>query len=297
MFIIKNRKIFFTLSGLLVLASLLAVIFWGLNLSIDFAGGTILEIEYQETRPTSDDLRLELSEVDLGNLLIQSSGDKGFILRFRDISVQEKEMIDELLSIDGQYSFTESRFSSIGPSIGRELARRGLVAIILVSLLIILFIAFVFRQVSQPISSWKYGLIAVLTLAHDIIIPVGIFSILGFFIGKEIDALFLTALLAILGLSVNDTIVIFDRIRENLRLRTKHDFEETVGLSLEQSFSRSINTSLTTLVVLLSLYFLGGATTRDFALVMSIGIVLGTYSSLFLAAPLLVAWEASSHRK
>ena len=297
MFIIKNRKIFFTLSGLLVAVSLGAIIFLGLNLSIDFAGGTILEIEYQEERPTGDNIREELAELGLGSLLIQPSGEKGFILRFRDVSVEEKETLDELLTINGQNPFTELRFSSIGPSIGRELARRGLVAVILVSLLIILFIAFVFRHVSHPISSWKYGVVAVLTLVHDIIIPVGVFSILGYLIGKEVDALFLTALLAILGLSVNDTIVIFDRIRENLRLRAKHDFEETVGLSLEQSFSRSINTSLTTLIVLLSLYFLGGATTRDFALVMSIGIALGTYSSLFLAAPLLVAWEASGHKK
>lgn len=297
MFIIKNRKIFFTLSGLLVAVSLGAIIFLGLNLSIDFAGGTILEIEYQENRPAGDDIREELAELGLSSLLIQPSGEKGFILRFRDISVEEKEVLDELLTIDGQNPFTELRFSSIGPSIGRELARRGLVAIILVSLLIILFIAFVFRHVSHPISSWKYGVVAVLTLAHDIIIPIGIFSILGYLIGKEVDALFLTALLAILGLSVNDTIVIFDRIRENLRLRARYDFEETVGLSLEQSFSRSINTSLTTLIVLLSLYFLGGATTRDFALVMSIGIALGTYSSLFLAAPLLVAWESANHKK
>jgi len=193
----------------------------------------------------------------------------------------------ELLSFGGAENLIQKRFNTIGPAIGEELKQKAYIAMGIVVLAIILFIAFAFRKVSEPVSSWKYGFVAILALMHDIIIPTGVFALLGLFTGAEVDILFVTALLAILGFSVNDTIVVFDRIRENLMLnkeRNKNEnFAETVGHSLEQTFARSINTSLTTLLVLLTLLFVGGESTKYFALTLVIGVIAGTYSSIFLA--------------
>ena len=180
----------------------------------------------------------------------------------------------------------------MGPVIGAELRQKELIAIALVILCIVLFIAFVFRKISEPVSSWKYGLVAIITLIHDIAIPSGVFALLVHYRAAEIDILFTTALLAILGISLNDTIVVFDRIRENLRrnreMRGKETFEETVGKSLQQTYIRSFNTSFTVILVLLSLFLIGGETTKNFALTLLVGMVAGTYSSIFLASPLLV---------
>ena len=183
---------------------------------------------------------------------------------------------------------TEKSFTSIGPSVGKELARKAFILFILVSLGIIFFIAFSFRKVSKPISSWKYGLIAIVTLIHDVLIPVGVFAVISHFNGTEVDTLFVVAILTILGLSVSDTIVVFDRIRENLRSHHSHAFEQTVGHSLSQVYTRSIMTSLTVIFVLLSLVFFGPHSTRVFAIMLTAGMFFGTYSSIFLASPLLV---------
>ena len=188
----------------------------------------------------------------------------------------------------------EMSFNSIGPSVGQELTRKAILAIILVSLAIIFFIAFAFRKVSKPVSSWKYGIIAIVSLLHDVIIPIGLFVILSHFYGAEVDTLFVVAVLTILGLSVSDTIVIFDRIRENLRNQesiAKINFSEIVGKSLDQSYVRSICTSLTVILVLLSLFFFGPVSTKYFALMLTAGMFFGTYSSIFLASPLLVCWK------
>jgi preprotein translocase subunit SecF len=297
MFVIKYKNLFFALSAILVGASILSIVVWGFNLGIDFKGGAILEIEYESDRPDIGVINETLETLSLGIFSVQPTGDRGYLIRTRDLTEIEKENLDNLLTFDGQAQFIEKRYTSIGPAIGQELARRGVIAILLVVALIILFIAFVFRHVSRPVSSWRYGLVAIIALIHDIIIPIGLFSFLGYWRGAEIDALFLTALLAILGLSVNDTIVIFDRIRENLKNRISPHFTETVGVSLRETFSRSINTSLTTLFVLLSLLFFGGETTKDFALVLSLGMIIGTYSSIFLAAPLLVIFEGRASRR
>ena len=192
----------------------------------------------------------------------------------------------------------QERFNSIGPTIGKELRNKAFVAIGIVIIAIMLFVAFVFRKVSKPVSSWKYGVAAIIALIHDIIVPTGVFAFLGYILGVEIDILFVMALLAILGYSVNDTIVVFDRVRENLRLNREHGSEEsfdlTVGKSLNQTYARSINTSLTTLFVVIALFFFGSEATQDFALVLAIGIIAGTYSSIFLATPLLVAINKKS---
>jgi len=171
----------------------------------------------------------------------------------------------------------------------------------LVVFCIITFIAFAFRGVSKPVQSWKYGVVAIITLLHDILLPLGLFAVLGHFFGAEVDALFIVALLTILGISINDTIVVFDRIRENLRLNEernkREEYEEVVGRSIIQTLARSINTSLTVIIVLISLYFLGPVATQNFALTLIVGMVAGTYSSIFLASPLLVAWDRLSAKK
>ncbi|MFC1615100.1 protein translocase subunit SecF [Patescibacteria group bacterium] len=296
MFIINNKKIFFSLSVLMVALSIFAVVFYGLNFGIDFKGGSITEVEYINERPTQDLISHAIEMTGIDNALIQPTGDKGYIVRTAMLEEVQHPQLLTALSGGGAYQLEEKRFNSIGPVIGEELKKKAWFALLAVVIAIILFIAFVFRHVSEPVSSWKYGLIAIVALIHDIIIPTGVFAFLGsFFIDYQIDILFVMALLAILGFSVNDTIVVFDRVRENLRIN-KHEhlhkpFDEIVGESLRQSFARSINTSLTTLAVLLALFFIGGSTTEHFALTLAIGVIAGTYSSIFLASPLLVAVE------
>lgn len=291
MFVIKYRKIFFAISALMVGLSIASVFYYGLNLGIDFTGGSILEVAYPEQRPVVAEIKQELNASPFADVSIQPAGDKNLILKRQDLSNEQKTDLLRVLTIDNKFKVEEVQYSSIGPTISSNLAQRGLMAVALVSLLIIIFIWFVFRHVSRPVSSWKYGVIAVVALLHDTIIPTGVFAVLGHFYGVEIDALFLTAILTILGLSVNDTIVVFDRIRENLKNKISPHFADTVGLSLNQTFTRSINTSMTVIIVLLALYFFGGATTKYFALALTIGMVVGTYSSIFIASPLLVTWE------
>ena len=300
MHVIKNKKIYFIISGFLVLASIVSLILWGLRLGIDFNGGSILEVGFDTERPALVVIEEEVGTLDIGAFSVRPTGENGYIIKSRVLSEAEKNGVLEALSVNEQVVH-EERFNTVGPTIGQELRSKALFAIIVVVLAIILFIAYVFRKVSKPVSSWKYGLVAIGALIHDILIPIGVFSVLGYVVGIEIDILFVMALLAILGFSVNDTIVVFDRIRENLRLNqedNKHeDFDEVVGRSLEQTFARSINTSLTTLLVLLALYFIGGASTQMFALALIIGVISGTYSSIFLASPLLVWIEGRQKNK
>ncbi len=291
MFIIKNKKIFLSISVGLVLISIFSIFFFGLNPGIDFKGGALTEIVYENDRPIHADLVKSLEDLNLGSILVQPTGEKGYIIKSRDLNEVEHALLLKTLSLNDTAPFQEVSFNSIGPSVGRELTRKAIIAIILVSIGIITFIAFAFRKVSRPISSWKYGFIAVITLLHDVIIPVGLFAMLSHYYGAELDTLFVVAILTILGLSVSDTIVIFDRIRENLNNQTKlvmSDFNNIVGKSLEQSFVRSIATSLTVILVLLALFLMGPVTTKYFSLMLVAGMFLGTYSSIFLASPLLV---------
>jgi preprotein translocase subunit SecF len=288
MFIVKYKKIFIGISVFLVVLSLSALFVFGLNVGIDFKGGALTEVVYKTVRPEQIDLNKKLENLNLGSVLLQPTGDLGYILKTRDLNDSEHALLLKTLGGD---TLTEVSFNSIGPSVGMELTRKAIVAIILISLAIICFIAFAFRKVSKPVSSWKYGLIAIVTLMHDVTIPVGIFVVLSHYYGAELDTLFVVAVLTILGLSVSDTIVIFDRIRENLRNQSavnKINFSEIVGHSLDQSFVRSICTSLTVILVLLALFFFGPVTTKYFALMLTAGMFFGTYSSIFLASPLLV---------
>lgn len=288
--LVAARKFTYALSAVLMLASLASLFAFGLKLGIDFTGGSATEVEYASAPPPAEALGPEISKLNLGWFVLQPTGEKGFSVRTRHLSGEESQMIVKVFSERGEVK----NFSvySIGPTIGKELRTRSVWATILVLVAIILYIAFAFRKVSRPVSSWFYGLAAIIALFHDIFIPLGVFSVLGHFKGVEIDTLFVTAILTVLGFSVHDTIVVFDRVRENLKLNiTNQSFEEAVGRSLSQTLVRSINTSLTVLIMLVALYFLGAQSTKYFALTLIIGIIAGTYSSIFIASPLLVTWN------
>lgn len=292
MFIVTYRKFFYALSALLVVASLGALFMWGLLFGIDFKGGSLIEVEYETVRPDKELVAQELDTLSIGEYSIRETGERGFIVRTREIAPAEKNLILSAFSLNATASFSEKRFDSIGPVLGKEALQKAWISIILVLLAIVIFITFVFRRVSQPISSWKYGLIAILALAHDVIIPMGVFATLGHFAGIEIDTLFVTALLVILGFSIHDTIVVFDRVRENLKrnveYKEKKTFDVIVGESINQTFVRSINTSLSTLIAVAVLYVWGPDATKHFSLALLVGLTAGTYSSIFLGSPLLV---------
>ena len=274
----------------MVLISILAMLVYGFNLSIDFKGGSLLEINYTQEKPelTAINNTLVPLKVDAS---ARTTGEKGYIIRMKSLTEPERVSVIKALSLNNTFKFEEKRFDSIGALLGSEAAKKSVTSVIFVIIAIVFFIAFAFRHVSKPVSSWKYGIVAVIALIHDVIVPTGIFVVLGHFKGFEIDTLFVTALLVILGFSVHDTIVVFDRVRENLKVQKNKQFAEIVGQSISQTFTRSINTSLTVVFSLLVLYFFGGETTHNFTLTLLIGIIAGTYSSIFIGSPLLVTLE------
>ena len=296
MFIIKHRKIWYAFSLLIVIASLFSMFKFGLKQGIDFTGGALLEVEYA-AKPDAFAVKQKIESLSLGSAIVQPSGEKNIIVRMKDLTEeQHQKVLSASLSV-GQGG-KEIRFDSIGPVIGKELKKKSITAMILVIVMIVLYIAFAFRKVSQPVNSFYYGLMAVVALIHDVTLPAGVFAVLGHYYGVEVDTLFVTALLTVLGFSVHDTIVVFDRIRENLRNNgNKNDFETVVGASVSQTVSRSINTSLTVILVLLAIFFLGGESTKYFSLALLIGVAIGTYSSIFLASPLLVTLQKLRDRK
>jgi len=294
MHIIKNRNLYYLIPAALAVASLVVIFMFGLKGGVDLTGGSLLEVSYADARPSHESVQASVERLNLGDIRVQPTGEKGYIARLRDITDQEKQGLLQAMTVDGQTA-KEEQFTTIGPTIGGEIRTKAWYAMALVLIAIILYIAFAFRKVSLPVSSWKYGIIAIITLVHDVILPVGLFAILGKTHGAEVDSLFIVGLLTILGISINDTIVVFDRIRENLKIahdkNKKEDFEVTVGNSITQTIARSVNTSLTVIIVLVALYLLGPVTTQNFALTLIVGMVAGTYSSIFLASPLLVTWE------
>ncbi len=298
MFIVNHRKFFFILSGLLVAGSIVAMFAFGLfkgkDLSIDFTGGSLLEVAFP-VRPDIATVNAVLNTQNLGDYTVTPVGANDYMIKTRELSPAEKTQVEMALSTDPTNPVTEVSFDSIGPSVGAQLETKAFEAIAVVILCIVLFITFAFRKVSYPVASWKYGFATIVALAHDVIIPTGVFLVWSHFRGGQVDLLFVTALLAILGYSVHDTIVVFDRVRENLRLdnasKSKTTFAETVGASVTQTFGRSINTSFTIFLALVALYFIGGTTTKDFAFVLLVGVITGTYSSIFVASPLLVTLQ------
>lgn len=291
--VIGKKWLFIGISGILVLLSVLSISFYGFKLGIDFTGGTLWQIKF-DSNVSRDDLSKFFSttlKIDSTSIVPETSNNS-FIIRLPELS--EPDHQKNLQAITKQFGKTdELLFESIGASIGGELRSKAITAFILVLVGISLYIAFAFRKVSRPISSWKYGIITLLTLFHDAIIPAGLFSYLGYKMGVEVDTNFIVAILVVMGFSVHDTIVVFDRIRENLRrIGAKEvNFDTLVNDSVNQTFVRSINTSLTLILVLVALYFLGAVSLKYFVLTMLVGTVVGTYSSIFIASPFLTIWR------
>lgn len=247
------------------------------------------------TRPEIQVVKETLAHLELGEINIQPSGENNLLFRMKTIDEATHQNI--LTALNEKFTIKEKRFESIGPVIGQELKQKAIYAIAVALIAIICYIAWAFRKVSYPVASWKYGAVATITLFHDILIVLGIFSILGHFQNIEIGTPFVAALLTILGYSVNDTIVVFDRIRENLTRSPANTFKETANKGVNETLVRSLNTSLTTLFVLSAIYFFGGETIKYFALALIIGVITGTYSSVFTASPLLVSWQRWNKRK
>ncbi len=300
-----SQKYFLIVPAFFSVLAVIAILMFGLKPGIDLAGGSLLQVSYPNGRPFVEEVHAALARLDpsihLGQILIQPTGEKGYILRQRALLPEEKDALMQTLEKSGRVDKDTIQFKSIPPSTGAELVKKAWIAIVLVTLSIIIFIAFAFRKVSKPIASWKYGVIAIVTLLHDILIPLGLFAYLGHARGAELDALFIVALLTILGISINDTIVVFDRIRENLHRNDEsnhhEEFKDVVGRSISQTLVRSINTSVTVIIVLFALFYLGPAATKDFSLTLIVGMVAGTYSSIFLASPLLVIWDNWQHKR
>lgn len=320
MFAITHKKILLTIAGVVMISSALVIGFLGLKLGIDFTGGSLTEVAY-EAAPEKSNVEEAVRVQGLDDISVRGSideeGRNAYLIRTRDLSDPERASLSEAVASLGQGGEV-TRFTSIGPVIGQELKDKAGWAIFGVVSIIILYVAFAFAGIGTPVSSWMYGAITIFVLIHDVLVPTALMSVLGYFAGIEVDVLFVMALLAVLGYSVNDTIVVFDRVRENLQQnRTEHrtkkqeagmvreevtytltkPYEEIVGAAVSETIARSINTSLTTMVALLALYFLGGAVTQTFALVLFAGVLAGTYSSICIASPLVVSYADYKAKK
>lgn len=287
MWVVKNRAIFLSISGLFIAASIVGLAVFGLKIGIDFKGGSLTEIAYTNDVPAITDVQQKVDALQFGASVLQPIGENGLQVKTRALTEIERQNLIGALGVDNKFPLEEKSFTSIGPSVGKELKTKSIVSLIIVGIAMILFIAYAFRKVSKPVSSWKYGLITIVALLHDVIITAGVFTLISHITGAEADTLFVVALLTVLGLSVNDTIVVFDRIRENLSNRISDDFNVVVGKSLNQTMLRSLNTSLSVIIVLFALFFVGPVSTKIFALTLACGMFFGTYSSIFIASPLL----------
>lgn len=290
---IKIRKYPYIFSGLLIIATIFGMIYFGFNLGIDFKGGSLLEINLNKEDISSSEVEEIMNSFDLGDSIISKTERGSFIIRTKDVS---EETHQEILNIfkNKFEGAEEERFESIGPAIGQELRQKSITAMILVVVGIALYLAWAFRKVSRPMSSWKYGIVTIIALIHDVLIPAGVFVYLGYFSGMEIDSSFIVAILVVLGFSVHDTIVVLDRIREKLSTEPKLEFGEIINKSIKETLVRSFNTSITLIFVLVALLIFGPASLWGFTLVLLIGTLAGTYSSIFLASPLLYDWYLRS---
>jgi len=287
--ILKRTKIWFAISGLFMAASILCLVIFGLRPGVDFTGGSLLEVRFGQV-PEIASLRSTLAGLGYSDPAVQTAGESDVLFRLENLSEEEHQVL--LTTLKEQYGqVDELRFDSIGPSVGKDLRQKTSLGVVITLVLIGVYVAIAFRKVSDPVPSWKYSFLTVLVAFHDVIVPIGVFACLGKFFGWQIDTSFVAAVLTILGYSINDTIVVFDRTRENLLRSEEKPFEQVVEESIHQTLTRSFNTGLASLLTLLAISIWGGDTTRPFAVALILGIVVGTYSSIFLASPLLVTWE------
>jgi len=293
--IISKKYIYFLISLLVIIPGIISLVLFGLKLSIDFTGGSLLEVNLHK-QVSTDEIKTVVAKENVDVAAVQQSENNTYLIRMKTIDKDQNEKVkQDLTNAFGQAE--QLRFETVGPTIGKELSIKALQAIGLASILIVLYIAWSFRKVPKPVSSWRFGVCAIVALLHDVLVVVGIFSLLGHFKGVEVDSLFVTAVLTIIGFSVHDTIVVFDRIRENLRVMAGKPFAYIVNESILQTMNRSLSTSLTVAFVLFALLLFGGETIKWFVAALLVGIVSGTYSSIFNAAPLLVVWHEWSQKR
>lgn len=336
--VVQKRKLWFAISGLLILASIFVVPMKGLNLGLDFTGGTLMEIQFSQplvtegtttpevalteelkavettllnettvtsetstqTDPTNSSLVAAPTEqiaVDLGDPIVVSSGENTWMIRMKHVTNETHESL--LAGLEAKFGpLEEIRYNTIGATVGAQMAQKAVVAIILALIAIVLYIAFAFRHIPRHLSPWRFGVSAIVALAHDVFIPVGVFAVLGAILDVQIDALFITAVLTIIGFSVHDTIVVFDRIRENVKnQKTGEEFEDVANRAVNETLARSINTSGATLMTIAAMFFFGAEPIHYFVLALMIGIFIGTYSSIFIATPVLVIWNKLTRTK
>jgi len=295
--IIGKKKIYFLISLLVIIPGTISLFLWGLRLSIDFTGGSRMTLLFPRTvnQQIVGKVKSVFKEEKAEIVTLQQS-DKRLIIQTKPLN--EKQDTTILKRLQGSVGdLKQEEFETIGPTIGNETTINAFKTIIFASVLIVLYIAYSFRKVPKPASSWRFGVSAIIALIHDVLVVLGIFSLLGHFFHVEVDSLFVTAILTVIGFSVHDTIVVFDRIRENLRRTIGLPFAQVVNDSVLQTLVRSLNTSLTAILVLFTLLIFGGESIRWFVLALLIGITSGTYSSIFNAAPFLVAWQEWDDRR
>ena len=292
--IVKHRYVYFAISLIIIIPGLLALAIWGLPLAIDFTGGNLLEVRFESgSLPNPAEVLAIYSEFGFEDSLVQTSGNDGLIIRSKMISEDVVAQIIAEMEARFESDVTILRSESVGPAVGKEVATRAAGAVALAALGIMGYITYAFRGVAH---AFRYGIAAIVAMIHDVLVVIGVEAIFGHFLGWEVDALFLTALLTVIGFSVHDTIVVFDRIRENSRIYKRLPYETLVNHSIVQTLARSINTQLTVMITLFSLALFGGITIRHFVLILLIGVLSGTYSSIFNAAPILVVWEKKEWR-
>ena len=296
----KYRFIYLLISGVLILTSVVSLIMWGLQPSIDFTGGSLLEIQIESDLSTEEQKEIiegVLDEKEIGWSTVQASGDSGWLIRVKPIEEATKNKVVGSIQEKSESTIEELRFEVVGPTVGKEITQKTIVAVILAIIAILTYIAWSSRKAATTVSAWKFGLSAVIALLHDSIILIGVFSILGHFLNVEVDLLLVTAILTTMSFSVHDTIVVFDRIKETFKKQPNLDLSSAVNISLTETMTRSVNNSMTIIFMLLSLSLLGGQTIFYFVIALLVGTVLGTYSSPFVATPVLLLLESFNRKK
>jgi preprotein translocase subunit SecF len=292
--IVKRRYLYFGISLLVIVPGMIALLVWGLPLAIDFKGGSLLDIRFDTgTVPQPAQVTAFYTENGFNDSIVQTSGQNGLIIRSLDMTDAQRNQLVSAMESRFGVTITVQRFETVGPTVGQEVAKRAAGAVGLAAIGILLYITYAFRGVSH---AFRYGIAAIIAMLHDVAVVVGVEAILAHFLKWEVDSLFLTALLTVIGFSVHDTIVVFDRIRENLNIYRKLSYETVVNHSIVQTLVRSINTQLTVMLTLLTLSLFGGLTIRHFVVTLLVGVFSGTYSSIFNASPILVVWENSEWR-
>ena len=287
--IVKHRYLYFGISLLVIIPGLIALFVWGLPLGIDFKGGSFLDVRFSNgTVPQPAEVAAVYAENGFSDPIVQTTGENGIVIRSLEMTDAQRNQLISAMEARFSSTITVQRFETVGPSVGQEVAKRAAGAVGLAALGILLYITYAFRGVPN---AFRFGIAAIIAMLHDVAVVLGVEAIIAHFFHWEVDSLFLTALLTVIGFSVHDTIVVFDRIRENLNVYRKLPYETVVNHSIVQTLVRSINTQLTVMLVLLSLALFGGITIRHFVIILLVGVFSGTYSSIFNASPILVVWE------